>query len=96
MRGEATFSGYSYLASLNYKPTDDLLVYATHSRRATGPVRLYAQNLRDRSNALPGGRNSLILAVPPRSAHELGTSLAYTVLVTDTRIFVFGGGENSR
>ena len=76
--------------------SNDLLVYATHSRRATGPVRLYAQNLRDRSNALPGGRNSLILAVPPRSAHELGTSLAYTVLVTDTRIFVFGGGENSR
>ena len=28
VRGEATFSGYSYLASLNYKPTDDLLVYA--------------------------------------------------------------------
>ncbi|MEQ1633464.1 MAG: hypothetical protein ABL997_13890, partial [Planctomycetota bacterium] len=76
--------------------SDGLLVYATHSRRSTGPVRLFALHLKDRSNALPGGRNSLVLAVQPRSTHELGTTLAYTVLATDTRVFVFGGGENTR
>lgn len=76
--------------------SDELLVFATHPRRATGPVRLRAIRLADRSNALPGGRNALAVAVPPRTAHELGTALTYTVLVTDARAYVFGGGENSR
>lgn len=76
--------------------SDELLVFATHSRRSTGPVRLRAIRLSDRSNALPGGRNTLAVAVAPRSSHELGTALAYTVLVTDSRAFVFGGGEDLR
>ncbi|MEY4830650.1 MAG: hypothetical protein RLZZ562_2446 [Planctomycetota bacterium] len=75
---------------------DGLLVYATQSRRSTGPVRLYALRTADRSSALPGGKTSLVVAATPRSAHELATAEAYTVLVTDSRLFLFGAGEEPK
>ncbi len=75
---------------------DGLVVFATHSRRSTGPVRLYALRTNDRSSALPGGKTNLVLATPPRSAHELVDVPSYTVLVTDTRVFLFGAGEEPK
>ncbi len=76
--------------------TTDLLVYGVHSPRSQGPVRLYALHPQDRSTALPDGRGYLLLPVPQRSQHEMGAVGAYTVLVTDTRLFVLGDGKETR
>ena len=59
-------------------------------------MRLYALRTNDRSSALPGGKTNLVLATPPRSAHELVDVPSYTVLVTDTRVFLFGAGEEPK
>ncbi len=69
---------------------DGILCFATHSRRSTGPVRVYALNAIDRSSAMPGRRTNLMVPTQPRSTHELADISAYTVLVTDSRIYLLG------
>ncbi|MGE3172771.1 MAG: PQQ-binding-like beta-propeller repeat protein [Planctomycetota bacterium] len=75
---------------------DGLLVYGVHSQKAQGPVRLFALRLGDRRGALPDERKYLLLPVPRRSDHEMGTAGPYTVLVTDARLYVLGDGKDIR
>lgn len=75
---------------------DGILVFATHSRRSTGPVRVFALQASDRSSAMPGRRTNLMVPTQPRSTHELADVKAYTVLVTDSRIYLLGAGEEPK
>jgi hypothetical protein len=74
----------------------ELLVFGVHSPRRHGPVRLFALHPQDRSTALPDQRSSLLLPVPQRSPHEMGSAGPYTVLATDARLFVLGDGKDTR
>jgi hypothetical protein len=75
---------------------DGILCFATHSRRSTGPVRVFALRAADRSSAMPGRRTNLMVPTQPRSTHELADVKAYTVLVTDSRIYLLGAGEETK
>ncbi len=70
---------------------DQNLVFATRSRRSTGPVRLHALRRPGLQSALPDGKASHFVPTPPRSSYELCGASAYTALVTDSMVFLFGG-----